>query len=367
MVVLRVLSIVAAIGVPLAGAVQAMDSSAGKLVVEERVTGLDEPWALGFLPDGAILITERGGSLVYLSGTTAQRVQGLPDIVSEGQGGLLDLLVPRDFAQSQQLYLTYASRKNGQVVTTLGRGRLDVTGSEMRDFKPLFSITSPSDGGRHFGSRLVEARDGTLFMTIGERGDRAEAQNLSSHNGTIIRLNRDGSVPQDNPFVGVAGALPEIWSYGHRNPQGVALDLDGQLWANEHGARGGDEVNHIRPGANYGWPVIAYGRHYSGAKIGEGTAKEGMEQPAHYWDPSIAPSGMMVYSGKLWPEWRGDHFIGSLKFDYIARLDPENGWAEEQLSAPETGRVRDIREAPDGTIWFLSVTNGAAYRVRPEG
>jgi glucose/arabinose dehydrogenase len=199
-------------------------------------------------------------------------------------------------------------------------------------------------------------------MTMGERGDRPAAQDLSRHNGSVIRLNRDGSVPSDNPFVGQSGAQPEIWSYGHRNPQGAALDASGQLWVNEHGARGGDEVNRVKKGANYGWPVIAYGRHYSGLKIGEGTSKPGMEQPAHYWDPSIAPSGMTFYSGNI-SGWQGDAFVGSLKFDYIARLDGTTMAEVEQLKSPETLRVRDVRTGPNGGLWFISVGNGAVYRA----
>ncbi len=181
----------------------------------------------------------------------------------------------------------------------------------------------------------------------------------------MLCLNRDGSVPADNPFVGQPGARPEIWSYGHRNPQGATLDARGRLWITEHGARGGDEVNLVERGVNYGWPVISYGRHYSGLPIGEGTARPGMAQPAHYWDPSIAPSGLAVHDGRLWPEWRGHLFAGSLKFDYIARLDPARGFAEERLEADETGRVRDVRQGPDGAIWFLSVTNGSLNRIVP--
>jgi glucose/arabinose dehydrogenase len=231
--------------------------------------------------------------------------------------------------------------------------------------RDIFEMSKGSSGGRHFGSRLAEGADGTLFVTIGERGDRPAAQDLSRHNGSVLRINRDGSVPQDNPFVGQFGAQPEIWSFGHRNPQGAAVDSNGQLWVHEHGAQGGDEVNHIKKGANYGWPVIAYGRHYSGAQIGEGTAKDGMEQPAFYWDPSIAPSGMMFYSGKLWPEWRGDLFVGSLKFDYIAQLSGQP-WSEVgQIASEDTTRVRDVREAPDGSIWYLSIGNGTLNRITP--
>ncbi|MDD9920811.1 MAG: PQQ-dependent sugar dehydrogenase, partial [Boseongicola sp.] len=226
-------------------------------------------------------------------------------------------------------------------------------------------LTPGSNTNRHFGSRLVEARDGTLFLTIGDRGERPSAQDLSNENGTVIRIGRDGRIPADNPFVGQTGAKPAIWSFGHRNPQGATLDLNGNLVVVEHGARGGDEINRVRKGANYGWPVIAYGEHYSGGKIGEGTAKTGMEQPDFYWDPSMAPSGMMIYSGKLWPEWRGDIFVGSLKFDYIARLEGNQLEEVEQIQTDETLRVRDVREAADGSIWFLSVGNEALYRMTP--
>ncbi|MDT8328062.1 MAG: PQQ-dependent sugar dehydrogenase, partial [Roseovarius sp.] len=208
----------------------------------------------------------------------------------------------------------------------------------------------------------------------GSGGDpHNNAQNRSNLLGKILRIDVDNSgdgkpyaIPADNPFANTPGAQPEIWSYGHRNPQGAALDLEGTLWAVEHGARGGDEVNRIKPGANYGWPVISYGRHYSGLKIGEGAAKAGMEQPAYYWDPSIAPSGLMIYSGALWPQWRGDFFVGSLKFGYISRLSGTALAEVEQLKSPETKRVRDIREAPDGSIWFLSVAEGAAFRITPK-
>ena len=245
--------------------------------------------------------------------------------------------------------------------------RLSESGNRLTNMRVIFEAIPGGSTGRHFGSRVVEASDGSLFVTIGDRGDRPAAQDLTNHNGTVIRINRDGSVPADNPFVGESSARPEIWSYGHRNPQGAGLDAQGQLWVSEHGARGGDEVNLVQPGANYGWPVISYGKHYSGQKIGEGTSKPGLEQPAHYWDPSIAPSGLLVYSGKLWPQWKGDLFVGSLKFDYIARLSGSPLREVEQIKGPETERVRDIVEGPDGAIWFISVGEGAVYRMTPGG
>lgn len=344
---------------------RSLGSQAGELRVTRMLAGLDVPWSIGFLPDGSYLVTERSGDLLLVTDGTARRVAGVPPVVAAGQGGLLDVMVPADFATSREVFLSYSRRQGGGAGTALAVGRLSADGSRLEAVRTLFEAAPGGAGGRHFGSRVVEARDGTLFITIGERGDRPSAQDRSNHNGTVVRINRDGSVPGDNPFVGQPGVQPEIWSYGHRNPQGAALDLQGRLWVAEHGARGGDEVNRIRKGANYGWPVISYGRHYSGAKIGEGTAKPGMEQPAHYWDPSIAPSGLMVYSGKLWPQWRGHIFVGSLKFDYIARLAGTDLSEVEQLQSPETGRVRDVVEAPDGTIWFLSQESGAVYRLSP--
>lgn len=337
------------------------------LRVEIMANGLDTPWGVAVLPSGGFLITERGGSLLYFDARgDRRRVSGVPRVRASGQGGLLDITLARDFDSSRRLYLSYAKRQaGGGAGTAVASARLSTDGQRLEDVREIFEMRPGSGGGRHFGSRIVEARDGTLFITIGDRADRDLAQDRSVHNGSVIRINPDGSVPADNPFVGQAGILPEIWSYGHRNPQGADLDAQGRLWLSEHGARGGDEINLVRKGANYGWPVISYGVHYSGAKIGEGTRKEGMEQPEFYWDPSIAPSGLMVYSGRLWHEWRGNIFVGSLKFDYISRLDGSPLREVEQIRGLETGRVRDIIEAPDGKIWFLSVGQGAVYRLSP--
>lgn len=355
----------ALLGATLAGA-QNLDSSAGPLRVERVVSGLNTPWALGFLPDGGLLITERDGRLLHVAYGRAQRVAGLPDVAAVGQGGLLDVLVPRDFARSREVYLSFARpQRGGGAGTALARGVLSADGARLDDMQVIFEMAPGSSGGRHFGSRMVEGRDGRIYLTMGDRGDRPSAQDLSRHEGSVIRLNRDGSVPADNPYAGLDGARPEIWSHGHRNPQGAALDADGRLWLVEHGARGGDEVNRVKKGANYGWPVISYGRHYSGMRIGEGTAREGMEQPAHYWDPSIAPSGLLIYSGVLWPEWRGDMFTGSLNSGLISRVDADTLKEAERISGPETDRVRDIREGPNGAIWFISENNDAVYRMTP--
>ncbi len=347
------------------GFAQSLQTSAGRVALTPMMTGLDEPWAIGFLPDGSYLITQRDGVLLNVKDGSARKVAGVPRVVASGQGGLLDVMIPRNFTQSREVFLSYSKRLSGGAGTAMAVGKLSSNGRKLTNVRDLFQMNQGSSGGRHFGSRIVEARDGTLFMTLGERGMRAAAQDLTLHHGSVIRINRDGSIPADNPFVSRPGARPEIYSFGHRNPQGAALDANGTLWTAEHGAKGGDEVNRIRKGANYGWPIISYGVHYSGAKIGEGTARVGLKQPAHYWDPSIAPSGLMIYSGKLWPKWRGNLFVGSLKFDYISRLAGSALSEVEQLSGPETERVRDIVEAPDGSIWFISVGNGAIYRMTP--
>ncbi|WP_319823692.1 PQQ-dependent sugar dehydrogenase [Thalassovita sp.] len=334
--------------------------------VVQVARGFDVPWSLAFLPDGAILVTERGGVLWRVAPDGARsRVEGVPRVRVQGQGGLLDVAVARDFANSRRVYLSYVTDQPGGSGTALAHARLSPDGTRLTEVTQIFQMTPGSRGGRHFGGRIVEAPDGALFLTIGDRGDSELAQNLQRHNGSVIRIRPDGGVPPGNPLADSPGALPEIWSYGHRNPQGAALDLQGRLWITEHGARGGDEANLIRKGANYGWPVIAYGRHYSGAKIGEGTAKPGMEQPVLYWDPSIAPSGLAFYDGNLFPHWRGHAFAGSLKFDYIARLSGTPLHESERIQTPETRRVRDIRTGPDGAIWFLSEDRGALYRIIP--
>ncbi len=343
----------------------ALETSEGEVAITPVVTGLEQPWAIGFLPDGGMLITEREGRLLYVLDGKRHAISGLPPIAVVGQGGLMDVLVPKDFADSREVFLSYAKPQSGSAGTALMRATLSKDNAKLTNVETIFEMTRGSSGGRHFGSRIAEAPDGSLFLTVGDRTDRPSAQDLSRENGTVIRVNRDGTVPNDNPFVGQADARSSIWSYGHRNAQGMALDEGGQLWVVEHGAMGGDEVNLIRKGANFGWPVIAYGQHYSGGRIGEGTSKPGMEQPEFFWDPSIAPSGLMIYSGKLWPEWRGHLFVGALKLDYISRLTGRPLREVEKIAADETWRVRDIREGPAGAIWFLSVGNGTLYRMTP--
>jgi glucose/arabinose dehydrogenase len=346
-----------------------IETSAGQLLVESVAEGLDEPWGIGFLPNGAFLVTERGGTLKFFSapGAQASEVDGGPVVEVDGQGGLLDILIPREFASNREVWLTYSDPRDAGPVTAVGKGVLSADGSVLENFTQVFSIPEGSSGGRHFGSRLVEAEDGTLYLTVGDRGtgpEGMEAQDPMRGEGKVIHLAPDGQ-----PATVLPDALPGVFSWGHRNAQGAALDLEGRLWIVEHGARGGDELNAVAEGLNYGWPVITYGVNYNGQPIGEGTAKDGMEQPVHFWDPSIAPSGLLIYSGTLIPEWRGDFLFGSLNSDYLGRLDPETpaetGFAEERISGEETLRVRDVVEAPDGSIWFLSVGNGALYRLAP--
>ena len=343
-----------------------VQTSAGVMRINAIATGFDEPWGLAFLPDGSALVTERGGRLWQVIEDKRQEITGLPGMHVEGQGGLLDVMVPRDFAQSGEVWLSYATRGAGGAATAVGRGHLTAAG-RIEGFETLFTGEG-YPGGRHFGARLVEGLDGAIYLTTGDRGTGPQgmaAQDPALVAGKVIRLNRMG-VPAASLREGWA---PGIHSIGHRNIQGAALSPEGDLLTVEHGARGGDEVNRVQAGRNYGWPIITYGRDYTFLPIGEGQSKPGMEQPLHYWDPSIAPSGLIVYSGALVPSWKGDLFTGSLNSNFISRLDPDQpaatGFAEERIEADETGRVRDIAEAPDGAIWFLSVYDGAVYRLAP--
>jgi len=331
---------------------------------------LENPWGLAFLPDGRLLVTERPGRLriVEADGRLSKPLANLPEVAHRGQGGLLDVALDPDFASNRTIYLSYAEPGEDGAGTAVARAVLGDRG--LSDVVVIFRQQPKVGGGNHFGSRLVFAADGTLFVTMGDRfAYRDQAQNLANHLGKIIRINRDGSAPADNPFVGRADARPEIWSYGHRNVQGAALEpATGLLWTAEHGARGGDEINRPEAGKNYGWPVITYGVDYSGARIGEGIAKPGMEQPVHYWDPSIAPSGMTFYTGDAFPDWRGDLFVGSLKFGYLVRLDLEDGKiiGEERLIEDLDQRVRDVRQGPDGNLYLLTdEDDGAVLRLAP--
>ena len=336
--------------------------------------GLEHPWSLAFLPDARMLVTERPGRLRYVDadGTLDPTpIDGLPAAVAEaGQGGLHDVALHPDFAHNRLVYLAYAGRNGRRYGTELARGRLD--GHRLADVEVLFRALPKSHGGRHFGGRVVLDGKGHVFLTLGDRGERLRAQNLGDHAGSVIRLAEDGGVPADNPFVSTDGARPEIFSLGNRNVQGAAMNpWTGELWTHEHGPQGGDEVNVIRSGANYGWPVITYGKNYGvGTSIGEGTHRDDVAQPVHQWTPSIAPSGMAFYDGDKFPGWRGSLLVGALKFRLLARLelDGKRVVHEERMLEDVLGRIRDVRVGPDGFVYLLNDhPNGVIARLEPEG
>lgn len=339
--------------------------------VSSVVQGLEHPWSMAFLPDGRMLVTERPGRLrlVAADGRLDPKViQGLPAIAEEGQGGLLDVVLHPDYARNGWIYLSYVAKGQGGYGTEVLRGKLD--GYTLRQIEVLFRLQPKSNTGHHFGSRLAFDRQGFLYITLGDRGDKDRAQKLDDHAGSVIRLHDDGKVPQDNPFVGVAGAKAEKFTLGHRSVQGLALNpRSGELWAHEHGPQGGDEINIIRRGLNYGWPVITYGRNYViGTKIGEGTAKSGMEQPVLHWTPSIAPSGMAFYSGKRFGHWQGNLLVGALRDQMLVRLELEGDRVthQERLLIGKFGRIRDVRSGPDGMIYLLTDdSEGQLLRLEP--
>jgi aldose sugar dehydrogenase len=340
------------------------------LRVTELAKGLDHPWGLAFLPDGQMLVTERAGRLLVFdrNGKSPRSIGGLPKIQTGGQAGLLGLAISPTFAQDKLVYFSFAEAGDGGAGTAVARARLGE--STLDNVQVIWRQTPKVGGSNHWGSRLVFARDGTLFITTGDRyGQKDRAQDLTSTLGKVVRVNPDGSIPPDNPFSKRAGALPEIWSYGHRNLQGAALHPGtGQLWTIEHGPRGGDEVNIPQAGKNYGWPVITYGIDYSGLKIGEGTAKAGMEQPIYYWDPVIAPSGAAFYTGNAFPAWQGSLFIGSLTPGALVRLQLDGARvAKEERYLGAIGRVRDVVQGPDGFLYLLTdENNGRLLRVEPQ-
>ena len=335
-------------------------------------SGLEEPWGLAMLPDGRWLVTERPGRLriITAAGVVGEPITGLPAVDARGQGGLLDVVVGPTFGQDRMIDWSYAEPRDGGNGTSVARGRLSDDGARVESVQVIFRASPTYDGTMHYGSSLAFHPDGPLFVTLGERSVneiRVQAQDLGSHMGKTIRINADGTVPADNPFVGRAGALPEIWSLGHRNVQGIAIGEDGAVWTVEHGARGGDEVNLDRAGLNYGWPEVAYGVEYRGGEIGAGvTAREGIEQPVYYWDPVIAPGGMTVYDGAMFPAWRGDLLVAGLKEKHIARLVLEDNRVvgEERLLTDLGERIRDVAVAADGAVWAITdETDGKLVRL----
>ncbi len=339
--------------------------------------GLDNPWSLAFLPDfeetGRMLVTEKPGTMriVGTDGKLSAPIIGVPPVVARGQGGLLDVTLHPKFTDNQLVYWSYseAAQSGSGNSTAVARGRLDAAAGALRDVKVVFRQTPKVASNMHFGSRLVFDREGRLFITLGDRGSRRDdAQTLDNHHGKIVRITDDGGVPPDNPFVETAGALPEIWSYGHRNVQGAALHpATGMLWADEHGPQGGDELNIPQEGGNHGWPVITYGREYgTGTKIGAGTAREGIVAPITHWVPSIAPSGLAFVTSDRHAAWKGQALVGSLKFGQLVRLEPDGSKVVREHRHDAGARVRDVRQGPDGHLYLLT-DDGELLRIEPGG
>ena len=344
----------------------------GGMIKVTEMANFNRPWGMAFLPNQHMIVTERTGGLWLFDTITGQKtqVQYAPNAHVDGQGGLLDVALHPNFEQNQWVYFTLARKQGRKSGTALVRAKL--TGLEsnkpaLEAEETLYEVL-PSAGSYHFGSRIAFAGDDTLFVTFGDHGVRPRGQDVSNASGAVIRIKDDGSIPADNPSFG-ASARKGLWSIGHRNQQGAAIHPEtGQLWTVEHGARGGDEINRPEAGRNYGWPVISYGRHYSGRRIGEGTEKAGMEQPIFYWDPSIAPSGLAFYDGDLFPQWQGDLFVGALKDQKLVRLSLKGDKVtnEEHLLERAYGRVRDVRSGPDGALWLLmDSTKGTLLRITP--
>jgi glucose/arabinose dehydrogenase len=349
-------------------------SSAGNLAVQTVATSLVHPWSLAFLPDGRILVTERPGRmrLVTQNGQLSPPLANVPKVFAASQGGLLDVILDRGFAQNRTIYFSYAEPFNGGGRTALARARLDDSAApRLTDVKVIYRQYGPPSHGNHFGSRIVQATDGTLFVTNGEHfTDRDMAQTLDNDLGKIVRITADGTAPSDNPFANKPGARAEVWSYGHRNPQGLALNpADGKLWEQEHGARGGDEINLIEKGHNYGWPRVSYGVNYDGTPVGTGKAKmDGVDDPRWHWTPSIAPSGMTFYTGDLFPAWKGSLFNGALKSQLLSRLELRGDTVvkEERLLQALNERIRDVRQGPEGALYLLTDSaSGRILRVVP--
>lgn len=354
---------------PAAAQDRTIESESGPVRVEIVADGLERPWGLTFLPDGQMLVTEQSGRLRIVSadGEKSNPLSGLPEILYRGQGGLLDVKLDPDFAENRLVYITYSEAGDGGASTAVARGRLNEGATALEGTEVIFHQEPKVSGGNHFGSRLAFSPDGKLFVTLGERFKFDPAQDLSNHLGALVRINPDGSVPPDNPFVGRQDAEPEIWSYGHRNVEGAAIHPDtGRLWIHEMGPRGGDELNLPEPGRNYGWPLVSWGRHYDGRDIPDPPTRPELAQSIHHWTPVISPSGMTFYTVDLFEGWRGDLLIGSLSDRALVRveLEGERVTGEERLDMG--ARIRDVVEGPDGAVYLLTdKANGEILRLAP--
>ncbi|MGN6572328.1 MAG: PQQ-dependent sugar dehydrogenase [Pseudolabrys sp.] len=353
---------------------QTFPSSAGPIAVTTVASHIDHPWSLAFLPDGRMLVTERPGRMriVDKSGKASEPLGDVPKVFARGQGGLLDVILDRGFAQNRTIYFSYAEPFDGGGRTAVARAALESGDApRLTSLRVIYRQHGPASRGNHFGGRIVQTGDGNLFVTNGEHfTDRDMAQTLDNDLGKIVRITPDGAAPKDNPFVGRPGARPEIWSYGHRNPQGLTLNpADGSLWEQEHGAMGGDEINVIAPGKDYGWPKVSYGVNYDGSPVGTGKQRmEGVTDPVWHWTPSIAPSGMTFYTGNLFPAWKGSLFNGALKFQLLSRLELKDGKPvkEERLLHELHWRIRDVGQGPDGALYLLTdETDGRILRLTP--
>ncbi|KAB0679660.1 PQQ-dependent sugar dehydrogenase [Aureimonas leprariae] len=362
-----------ALPLPALAADETVRSEAGLLRVSTITDDLTRPWAFEFLPDGAMLVTEKGGTMriVSANGEVGEAIAGVPEVDSGGQGGLLDVALDPDFAANRTIYFTYSEAGDGGNSTAIGKAKLANDGSKLEDVGKIFTQLPKYDGNKHFGSRIVFDREGHLFAGFGERSDvpiRENAQKLDNHLGKVIRINRDGSVPKDNPFVGQSGARPEIWSYGHRNIQGAALNPEtGALWVSEHGPKGGDEVNVAEAGRNYGWPLVSFGVNYDGTPVGTGKQSgEGLTQPIHHWTPVIGASGMAFYTADAAPGWKGSAFFGGLATRDLVRVKFEGTKpvGEERLLDGIGKRIRDVQQGPDGAI-YVATDDGEIMRVGP--
>jgi glucose/arabinose dehydrogenase len=351
-------------------AVDRVESEQATFRVVQVASGLERPWGMAFLPDGRLLVTERVGGLLIVEGDgTTREVSGLPRIAVAGQGGLLDVILDPEYETSRFIYLSYVYRDDGSMGTVVARATL--SGTRLANVETIFEMTPGGSTTRHFGSRFAFLPDGTLLFTIGDRGERARAQDLDDHAGKTLRINTDGSVPSDNPFVDdpdAADARAEVYTYGNRNAQGMTVHPQtGTVWQHEHGPRGGDEINIVEAGANYGWPLVSYGDEYSGGSIG-GTTREGVEDPLIHWTPSIAPSGMDFYEGSSFPEWQGDLFVGALAGTHLRRVEVsgERVVGQERLLDGVLGRIRDVETGPDGFLYLITdANNGGLFRLEP--